>query len=133
MGSLVQLFKSAYKRLAGNDARAVVAAVLDKPVDDILVSALSIVFYIARANPNISGDDLLDLAIAQAADQEGTHDDIDPLLQPLADYLVAGLATMPQPIPRSLLQPLGYSLVTTGAQKTRAAAIHFLLVTYQFA
>lgn len=131
--SLVQLFKAAYRRLLGNDARAVIAALLDKPLDDILVMALSIIFRIAAQKPGIAANDALDLAIAQAADQEGTNDDIDPQLQKLADYLAPNVAGLPQPIPRVLLQPLADALVKEGTQPSRAKAVQFLLNTYPFA
>jgi len=131
--SLVSLFKATYGRLQGDDATAVVAAMLDKPLDDPMVRALAIVFYIARASPKIKASDLLDLAIGQAADQEESMVAGDPKLQEVADYLAQSLDTVPQPIPRALLQYLGVALVKKGTQPSRSKAVQFLLGKYQFA
>jgi DNA-binding LacI/PurR family transcriptional regulator len=131
--SLVSLFRATHSRLQGNDAVAVVAALLDKTTDDVLVRALAIIFYIARAKPTIAANDLLDLAIAQAADNEGIPGDGDAKLQAMADYLCPNLSTVAQPIPRMLLQYLGTSLVKAGVQPTRTKAVQHLLNTYLFA
>lgn len=129
--SLVSLFKATYSRLGGDDATAVVAAMLDKSEGDVVVRALAIVFYIARANPAIPASDLLDLALAQAADQEAV---VEPSssLQVVADYMAPNLATEVQPMPRILLQPLSVSLVKLALKPSRIAAMQFLLTTYQF-
>jgi hypothetical protein len=132
MDSLVSLFRAAYRRLGGTDALAVIAALLDKPQNDVLVRALGIIFYIARTDPTISAADLLDLAIAQSADIESTTADIDPQMKQLADYLVTSLSQLPQPIPRTLLQSLGVALAKSDSYPNRQAAVQYLLDTYDF-
>jgi hypothetical protein len=133
MGSMVQLLKAAYSRVDGNDANAMVSAMLDKPQNDTLVNAFAILFYIAVSEPTITPLDCLDRAIAQAADLENITTDGDPQMQEMADYLLPSIADIPQPIPRSLLQPFGIALVSTDAQPDRATAVAHLLATYQFA
>lgn len=136
MESLVSLFSAAYSRLQGSDAIAVVAALLNKPSTDIIVKALAIVFYIAQQDPGIPANNALDIAIAMAVDQEKQAgfqpSDISADDKQLADYLINSLPSLPQPIPRRLLQPFANALVDEGSQPTREAAIRILLSTYTF-
>jgi hypothetical protein len=130
--SLVSLYRATQQRLQGDDATAVIASLLAKPRDYVLVRALAIIFGIAQAQPDITPLDLLDRAIAVASDLERSMAVDDPNLQRVADYLVGALNTIPQPIPRTLLQSLGVALVKQGTYPSRSDAVAFLLDTYTF-
>lgn len=131
--SLVSLFTATRGRLQGDDARAVVAALLDKPLDDEIVSALVVIFGIARAKANISAIPLLELALAQAGDLEKISPVNDITLQSVANWMVTqGLGNFPQPFPRRLLLPLAIALVAENQKDNLSSATSFLQSTYKF-
>lgn len=130
---LVSLFTATKQRLQGDDARAVVAALLDKKQDDEVVNALVIVFYIARIAPGISAQPLLELALARAGDMEQTSPVSEIALQQVATWMAdEGLASFPQPFPRRMLLPLAIALVAKGEKPDLSAATSFLQSTYQW-
>lgn len=131
--SVVSLLTSARQRLTDDSPVSAIPAVLDAPDGDVLVQAFKILFGISTAQPNIGAYNGLDLAIAAAADQEHTTNDLDPRITALADYLVGAIGSLPQPIPRILLQHLGQALVSANSQPTRHDAVQYLLDHYQFA
>jgi hypothetical protein len=129
--ALVSLIRYAQTHVEGTDAMAVIAALIDQPKDAEIVKSLAIVFDIASKKPGILAPDALDIALARAGDIEKT-DVSDKSLDGIATYLSTQLSTLPEPIPRSLLQPLAQCLVDNDTKPTRGDAVEYLLSTYKF-